>query len=244
MSRWLRLMSIVAGLAMSASVASADGLNFMWNDCPADGGVQNRVFACASNAGTNSLVASYIPPAGITGASGIEVVVDLLTEGPAYSDWWTFRNVGTCRQTALSASADFTSNAGTCVDYWVGGASGGLTNFESGFSGTANRGRIKALYAVPPSAAGPLDPGNEYYALKLNVSNAKTVGTGSCGGCLDKVCLVLNSIRVTQAVGLGNFDIVAEATSRTATWQSEVAGTCLPVPARNRTWGSVKALYR
>jgi hypothetical protein len=134
--------------------------------------------------------------------------VDLLTQGPAYSDWWAFRNAGTCRQTALSASADFTANAGTCVDYWVGGASGGLTNFESGFSGTANRARVKALYAVPPSAAGPLDPGNEYYALKFNISNAKTVGTGSCTGCTDKVCLVLNSIRITQAVGLGNFDIV------------------------------------
>lgn len=244
MSKLLRLVTVTAALTITASVASAAGLNFAWNDCPSGGGVQNKTFACASNTGTNTLVGSFIPPVGVTAATGIEVVVDLLTAGPAYADWWAFRNVGTCRQTALSANADFTGGPSNCTDYFVGAASGGLTNFESGFSGTANRARIKALWAVPPANAGPLDSGTEYYAFKFNISNAKTVGTGACTGCTDNVCLVLNMIRITQPVGVGNFDVSDEATSRTATWQSEVAGTCLPVPARNRTWGSVKALYR
>ena len=244
MSKWLRLMSVVAGLTMAASAASAAGVNFTWNECASSGGVQNRTFACNSNTGSNTLFGSFVPPAGVTAAVGIEVVVDLLTEGPAYSDWWAFKNTGTCHQNQLSASSDFTSASGTCTDFFQGLAFGGLTNFESGYSGTANRARIKALWAVAPANAAALDSGTEYYAFKFSISNAKTVGTGACTGCADNVCLVLNMIRVAQPAGVGNFDITDELTSRTATWQSEVAGTCLPVPARNRTWGSVKALYR
>ena len=49
-------------------------------------------------------------------ASGNELVLDLLTEGPAFPDWWAFKNTGTCRQSSLATSADFTAETGTnCV---------------------------------------------------------------------------------------------------------------------------------
>ena len=245
MSKWLRLVTVLAGVAMFASSpVAAEGLNLLWSDCALGTGVQNKTFACNSNTGANTLVGSYIPPAGTTAVTGMEAVIDLLAEGATYPDWWSFKNTGTCRQTALSANSGFVSGPFACTDYWAGGASGGLTAFTSGFSGNANRARIMALFSVAPLAAGPLDSGLEYYAFNLLITNAKTVGTGACAGCANKVCLVLNSIKLTQPVGVGNFVISDEATSRTATWQSEVAATCIPVPVRNRTWGSVKALYR
>ena len=45
-------------LALTATVASAAGINLYWNDCSV-GGSTNKAFACASNAGTNSMVLSY-----------------------------------------------------------------------------------------------------------------------------------------------------------------------------------------
>lgn len=245
MSKLLRLATLTAALMLVASMASAAGINLLWNDCALGGGVQNKTFACTSNTGTNSLYASFIPPAGITAATGVETVIDLLVENTATlsGGWWAFKNASTCRQTALSSSADFTSNTG-CTDYWQGLAAGGVTAYIQSYSGNANRARLLAIYATAVANATSMDSNLEYYGVKFNISNAKTVGTGACSGCLDKVCLVFNSIKVTQPAGVGDFVISDEATGRTATWQNEVAGTCLPVPVKNRTWGAVKSLYR
>lgn len=245
MSKWLRLAVLVSAAMMISSMASASGLNLAWGNCPAEGGLQNKTFACASNTGSHILYASYIPDAGVVNASGNELVLDLLTEGPAFPDWWAFKNTGTCRQASLATSADFTAETGVnCVDYWAGQAAGGISAYFIGFNSTPLRARLIIVYAVAPALTGPLTAGTEYYSAKMTINSAKTVGTGSCAGCAQKVCIVLNSIRVTQPVGVGDQLITAEGTSRIATWQSEAASTCLPVPVHNRTWGSVKALYR
>ena len=70
------------------------------------------------------------------------------------------------------------------------------------------------MYAVAPALTGPLTAGTKYYSAKMTINSAKTVGTGSCAGCAQKVCIVLNSIRVTQPVGVGDQLITAEGTSR------------------------------
>ena len=44
-------------LALTASVASAAGLNFAWNNCYGEGtGTQNRSFLCNLNTGSNNIV--------------------------------------------------------------------------------------------------------------------------------------------------------------------------------------------
>ena len=237
-------------LAFSATVATAEGLNFGWGDCGGDGATQNKNFACTSNTLTGGrLVGSFIPPAGTVGISGEEIVIDLQSASSVLPTWWQFKNVGTCRQTAFTVNADFTTGASpTCNDYWVGQASGGFTQFDPAVvPGQLNRARIKVLYAVPPSLAAPVDENLEYGAFNLNLSGAKTVGAGACTGCLDPVCIVLNEVKLTQAVGLGNYRIMNPAVRNFATWQGGVIGSggCpAATPARNATWGSVKSLYR
>jgi hypothetical protein len=244
------LLLSAALLALSASVASAAGINFGWGDCGADPLTANKNFACNSNTLTGGrLVGSFIPPAGTTGISGEEIVIDLQSASSVLPTWWQFKNVGTCRQTAFTVNADFTTGASpTCNDYWVGQASGGFTQFDPNVVvGQTNRARIKVLYAVPPSLAGPVDENLEYGAFNLNISGAKTVGAGACVGCADPVCLVLNEIRLTQAVGLPNYRLQSPALRNYATWQGGaigVGGCPAVVPAQNRTWGSVKSLYR
>lgn len=57
-------------LALTATVASAAGINLYWNDCSLGAATTNRNFACTSNTGSNIMTASYDPPAGLTFVNG------------------------------------------------------------------------------------------------------------------------------------------------------------------------------
>lgn len=233
-------------LALTASVASAaPGINFAWNNCFSDGGVPNRNFACNVNTGSNVAVASFVAPAGVVAMSGNEVVIDLQSAGTTLPLWWQFKNAGTCRTTALSVN--FSPPAIViCVDPWVGQAAGGIGAYTIGFGGNPTRARMTVAVATP--APGPIDANVEYFSMNMAVSNAKTVGTGACTGCTVPVCLVLNSIKITQPVGVGDFKLGNSGSpgSNIITWQGGAVGGggCGAVPARNATWGSVKSLYR
>jgi hypothetical protein len=60
-----------------SSPASAGALNLRWNECWGDGGVQNRVFACDRNTGSEVLVASFVPRFDFPQMTADEFVVDL-----------------------------------------------------------------------------------------------------------------------------------------------------------------------
>ncbi|MBI5170954.1 MAG: hypothetical protein HZA61_15800 [Candidatus Eisenbacteria bacterium] len=230
-------------LALSASVAAAAGINFNWTDC---NGTVNKTFACNSNTLSGAvMVGSYIPPAGSTAITGEEIVIDLQSSGATLPAWWQFKNTGSCRQTALSTSADFTANV-NCADYWQGLAAGGATAYITPYATAANRARLLIIYATAIANAAPVDENTEYYAFKATITGAKSVGTGACAGCLDQVCLVLNEIKLTQPAGVGDYRIQNPAVRNYITWQGGVvAGGCpAATPTRNTTWGSVKSLYR
>jgi hypothetical protein len=86
------------------------------------------------------------------------------------------------------------------------------------------------------------------------INNAKTTGTGSCAGCTDGACIVLNSVKVTQPATVHQDYTITNPLGRAyVLWQAGGAnpgsgpnGTGCPgaTPTRNETWGSVKSLYR
>lgn len=229
-------------LAVSASIASAAGLNLSWSACGA-GGTENKTFACTSNTGSNVLVASYVAPAGTVGVTGMEAVIDLQSASPTLPAWWQFKNVGTCRTTALSS---LPAGAACDGDYWAGQASGGISAYITPYATAANRARLLIIYAVPGALAGPVDADVEYFGFTVTISNAKTAGGTGCAGCADPVCVVLNEIKLTQGVGIGDFRIQNPAARNYVSWQGGVVSGGCPAatPARNATWGSVKSLYR
>lgn len=236
------LLLSAALLALSASLASAAGLNLSWTLCGA-AGQAGKTFACNSNSGTDVLVASYVAPAGTAGITGLEAVIDLQSATATLPAWWQFKNVGTCRTTALSA---LPAGAACEGDYWAGQASGGISAYITPYQLAGNRARLLLIYAVPGALAAPLDAGIEYFAFTASVTHAKTVGANLCAGCADPVCIVLNEIKLTQAVGVGDFRIQNAADRNYVTWQGGVVSGGCPavVPTQNRTWGSVKSLYR
>jgi hypothetical protein len=232
-------------LALTATVASAAGVNLYWNGCSLDPGVTtNKNFACTANTGNSLMTASYDPPAGLTLVNGNNLILDLQSASDPLPLWWDFKNAGTCRSTSLSANSVFAG--ANCVDAWAGQGTSGVTAYLT--TGT-NRRRIGGSISVPGPAAGPQPDGSEYYSLNFVINNAKTVGTGACAGCLDPVCVVLNEILITQPAGTPGESpkVNTPLASNYVTWQGGVIGApgCpQATPTINKTWGQVKSIYR
>ena len=241
-----RVFLAAAALTVIASAAQAGGINLSWTDCGAFGQLQ-RNFACNTNTGANTMFASAIAPAAMPQLNGHEGVIDLQTNQAALSNWWKIGGTGAspnCRPgTTLSADFNFLSSL-NCLDPWLVGAAGGV-NYTQGFGGP-NKARIRTVCAIPGST--PITATDEYYIAKVTFTNVRTVGLGSCAGCTDGACIVLNSIQLTQPLGVGNYTIYNPIIRNFVQWQggaSTVEGGCpAAVPTRSTTWGSVKSLYR
>ncbi|SRR6266487_1273323 len=252
MKRWLPLTCVIAALAV-ASAASADqrGLNLSWDECGA-AGVANKVFACNTNSGINTIVASFLAPDSITTYVSNEGQIDLIFATSSPPNWWQLKTQtgqpAACRNGGISVDGNFLAYS-VCANAWLAVPSGGLGSFTIDPFGTqANRVRIATVLAVGIADAQPLTPGTEYYAFKCTITHAKTVGTGACAGCTDPVCLVLNRIHVIQPTGTDGgspniFDPPAGG-NRAITWQGGTGVDCNLVPTRNKTWGQIKSLYR
>ncbi len=241
-------------LAVSATVAAAaPGTNLRWGACLGDAGTINKSFLCNSNTATNSLAGSFELGADVLQSSGLEVVIDLASAGATLPAWWAFKNVGTCRTTALSLSTSISPLAVNCIDWAAAQATGGIGAYNIGARGP-NTARMVAAIAVPASALADLFGATEYYAFNMNVSNAKTVGPGLCAGCETAVCIVFNSVKVTTQVAANDRTLAGPTNgtdSNFATWQGGAGvivgnntGCPAATPTRSATWGSVKSLYR
>jgi len=243
---------LIAGalLCLGVSMASAQGgINLSWNDCGV-AGVHQKTSLCTSNTAAPSImVGSGVPNLPIDLMVAMAAVLDLQTNQAALTPWWNMDTAPAppgCRTGSMSASFDFTSGPFTCGDIWSGGATGG-SNYISGF-GALNRGRIRLVCAVPAPIA--VDNSTENYYFKVTINNAKTVGATGCVGCLDGACIVFNSLELDQNPGVpgGNQTISNPIGSQFIVWQSgggSIAGGCpQATPTQNKTWGSVKSLYR
>lgn len=237
-------------LALTASIASAAGVNLFWNDCGQDPGASsNKAFACNTNGGQQDLYCSVDPPAGVVNTNGHNHILDLQSASSPLPAWWDFKNPGTCRINSLLASGDFTTSTSgglACPDPWTGTGNAGIAAYTKNFEANPARARIIGSIAYSgPSVAMP--PGTEYYSIKLRINNVKTVGTGACAGCLDPVCMVLNLVRIAQPAPDPTFAVENPLVNNYATWQGgQVGGQGCPgvVPTQNRSWGQVKSLYR
>ncbi|HEY2955256.1 MAG TPA: hypothetical protein VGK89_08415 [Candidatus Eisenbacteria bacterium] len=235
-------------LAATAGAASSAGLDLGWLDCAGLGaGARNWAFACGTNVGVNTLVGSFVAPAGLDYVNGFEARVDLYTEGSTLSPWWDIGDAPHCRpKTSCAFSAVFTAGPFSCFDYFEGTALG--AGFYIPFYGGPNRAQIRMGF-TKVLGFGPISEGLETYLFKVTISNASTVGLGSCPRCLDDACIAFTYALVTNDQGLGGTDATLTAPAHNAyvTWQGGEATECPvvdPVSARRPSWGSIKSLYR
>lgn len=248
MKRWISVVGVL-GIALAAlppAVSAQEAVNLSWDQCSADGAA-DKAFACNTNTGTNVMIASFLAPDSISLFTSAVTIIDLISATNPLPEWWRLRNqsgqTNQCRNGSISVSADFSANTG-CTDFFAGQASGGIGTYLVNVS-SPDRVRLSIVFSIPTDFQGPLNPGEEYYASRISINNAKTVGS-ACTGCNEPVCIVLNGVQVIQPAGTigGNVWATNEGTRRSITWQGGAGANCLAVPVRNRTWGQVKALYR
>jgi hypothetical protein len=228
-------------------------MNLYWNDCSVNG-TTNKNFACNSNVGTSAIMASFVPPSGITKLVGSSAVIELQTaDFSPLPSWWQLC-AGGCREGAmrLDLTAPTTLN---CFDYWSSAATGSFA-YVGGLGGAMNRARITVSFGIPEALAGPVEAGMEYYGLQLILNNSKSIGTEACAGCINPVCMILTALRLYQPTGLGDYLLCTPDTSNYVTWQGGAVtfpdcppmhgppGDCNATPTVRWTWGMIKGLYR
>lgn len=247
---------VVTGLALcllAPLAATAGGVNLAWSNCASEGGTSNLAFACDTNAGQSVLVSSFVPEADLGGVTGIESVLDFLV-GDGVSPvpaWWDLAPTTGCRFAGGTLSANSTVDPAnsTCVNWATNNEAGGVAAYQSNgdnfppASAAAHR-RLILGFAVPQPDSASVLVDHEYFAFNTVFKNLHTVGTGSCSGCSEPVCFVLQSINVVAgAIASQYLSHGVAAGSNFATWQG-TGPDCRLVPTRRRTWSAVKDLYR
>jgi hypothetical protein len=250
------VLAVAGVLAASSALAQqTPGFYLKWNDCVAGGGVADKSFGCASDAGNNFLVVSFIPPAPgaadtIHQATAVDCWIDLITASAGLPDWWAYQAGGCRTGGSMTASATFVTLS-TCMDPWGGNASGGMNYTPAPDHNTASYGplpntaRMEAVFAVAPQFAIRLTNDQEWYALYFVMKNNHTI-VSPCAGCATPVCLVLNQMNLSQPAPTADTILLTSPTAggNMATWQGGSGANCSTVPARRATWGEVKSLYR
>ncbi len=245
-------VAMVACLLLLPAVSQAGaGFNLAWGTgCFPENPESNRAFGCDTGLLRDAtVVGSFAVDQGVPDFVGIEAVVDLESEGSSLPDWWQFFNAGACRQTSLSASADFTTApASQCMDPWSGQAAGGIAAYQTSATSPGvpshrpTDARLKIVFAI--ASPMPIASSTEYYGFRIRVDAQRTVGAGACAGCNTPLTLSLSDLVVGGAQGSLSHITTALQTP-CVTWQGPSA-VCSGEQSRTRnaTWGRVKSMYK
>lgn len=246
MRRWNVSLAVLATLALHAPSAHAAGFDLRWDACAADAGVSNRNFACDTDFGSHTLVASFKLDQPISELFFVDAVLDfIVADNQTVPPWW---EIFDCRFGGVFGDATIDPSAVNCTDWSGGVGGGGLIGFNHEGSiapadTASHRRMIVAVGANPPGVN--VNANQDYFLFNLIIDNVSTTDPGGCAGCSQPVCIVLNSLRFLNTLNsvtvLGAPNV---AGSNFATWQGGNGANCTAVPAKRSTWGQVKALYR
>ncbi len=232
-------------LAMTSTLAFAEGVDLAWNACINQAGASDlKTSTCLVNTGGQAMYVSFNPPAGIQKLEGIEVFVDYQVAGGALTCWWDY-SLGQTRNAALVTQHPTPADANgapliACGNHYF------LENASSGGGGMvvtgADRGQLKGIGAISAGSGLPVAADAQQFGMGFRFTNT---GTTTCLGCLQAACFVVNTVNLTS-LNLPNVVLTSPNVRNYVTWQGNAAGTNCPgaTPARNSTWGSLKALYR
>jgi len=237
-------------LVLTASLASAQGINFSWNNCLGVGTHNaNKNYLCdESLAGVpQRMVLSFTSPAAMSQYVGMQAVIDMQTAAPTLPDFWRL-GVGECREGVFVFPAGFTGvgNTTTCRNPYTSQTGGGY----QWNSGVTNAARARLQLAFADANERVLVNGQQYIAGVATLDLTMDLGFGECTGCLEPACLVATEVSLYQTAGAPGGDVFVltnPATRNYVTWQGGgIGGLGCPggTPTRNQTWGGVKSLYR
>lgn len=239
----------MGALLLCPTAASAQGeLSARWSGC-APGGSEdsNPTLACQGDFSERRLVLSMVPAADLTDVVGWTLVLDFASDAATLPPWWQVQSGG-CRYTVPNQFVAVPPNGSEgCLDTWSATGSALVQSLVYPRPGGDAR-QFRVIIGVGVSApdAFPLTAGENYLGGILAIRFVKTT-SGECPGCMAPVCFVFNSAEVHRVPGAPGGDpppfVTASPTNgNQATWAGGIG--CAAVPARARTWGQIKTLYR
>ncbi len=175
----------------------AGSLRLAWNACAGDGGSASRSFACNTNTGGETLVASFIAPPGLLSLTGFDAQIWLVApEGQSIPAWWRLDATG-CRANQITG----VQAASSCLPLVVG-TSGWQIFQQAEYSGGLSLPNVLVIRVTGATTEPPGMPeeGQEYGLFELYLSHAKTT---LCSGCPDSIKLMLDWVYLRQSGGGG-----------------------------------------
>lgn len=235
----------ILGGAASRAAAAPTAYNLYWDDCSLGAARTDETHACDRDVGApHKMVASLMPGEILGGMTVVQGLIRMVVDGPALPDWWR-TDAGGCRYGQMTGDGLIGSELPpfSCASPWPAAVLGGAV-FSPTPSLGPNRANIFWILAAPETIL--FDPGvaPEWYLIEINLRRNRTT---TCSGCEIPACLVLNEVRMTRPAGdpRGDLFLSAPALSGYVTWQGGGAINCPgATPARDRTWGQLKGMYR
>ena len=225
--------SLALLLAASTSFAGTPGFNLSWSGCDTSPASTDRSYVCDGQRGSPVLLqASFRTDRAFPDFAGVSAVIDCVWNS-AVPDYWRFDSggcdygmVGRINPSALPPCTspslfDPTESAGDAI--------------LSVVAPNVMRIRVDSVTGVPKAmTAGALYGG---FRLSIEVDQGALNG---CAGCAEPAVFTLRTFEVF-GFGSGEDYVFTDVPDVRAyvTWQAQG-----PTPARNVTWGAVKALYR
>ncbi len=257
------LLMAGALLALTASMASAVGIDLNWNNClfAAGNRVADMVPVCndpdptITNGQVFSMFGSIRTGVNISGVIAWGADIDVQTANPSLDPWWQLGS-GECREGSIGYTFNGFTNATSCNKTLMvtSPAPLGIANWASGQGGPS-----RAHYGIGVvRTTGVTVVGTTKYQLfdasvdsRFTQFDPASPADPVCAGCQDAACIVLNHVEVdvptAQQPPDGKNNFYAPELAEYVTWNGgAVAGGGCPTatPSRPATWGKVKSLYR
>jgi hypothetical protein len=239
------LPSVLAGAlaALAFSTPANAQFNLAWQKCIAFAGQHaNENSTCdGSRPDPYLLILSFIPPSPMPSFTGFRAVIGLATDAPQVPDYWKL-GAGECRESAVHFPVPLSGLAGACQDPWVGAVvSGGW----SWISGTPSPDEARVTFVETRDVPRSLVMGQQYAASGISIDAPS--GSELCFGCDIPICLEVIEVDLYQS-DAAPIVLTTAGTRKIVTWQGGPPRlgclTYVPDPVRNRTWGSIKGMYR
>jgi hypothetical protein len=185
--------------------------------------------------------ASVVVPTAMPTFASATAVIDIHVDDVGLPAWW-MTDAGQCRANSISMSFDPANNATSCGDLWAGNPNLQVTAIQQGLHG-ANSVRVNGVAALPAGSEISVPANNaELWVCRIQINRANTLACTA--GCTSGACIVLNQIDMLDPNN-PKISVTNEATRQYVTWTAAGGLNCpLGTPTVNRSWGSVKSLYR
>lgn len=244
-------------LGLAAVAHAGSSINLSLDDCSLGSPSRSITNACDSNSGTGfTAVVSLVPPnVTIAKFEGVYAYLTVGADAASPPDWWRL-GFGGCRESAVTM-APSTDVGTSCPSIWgndpnvtmlIGSTFLWRHNYPVNPASDVYLVLAGILSQDLPLADRTFNDSQELSVFRISVSRAKSTGAGACTGCAQPACVVLCNVHLSSPTDGTPPDGVWVTYSRTGNsiQYNGAFAYCAggAAPARNRTWGAVKSLYR